>query len=137
SGEVWAAGVGSSEALLERVCPVAVSTGFAPATASAKFGRSVTWRFPSSTRHLRDLSGLALFDAGSRPAGSSFSFGFVGAGTYTVTETISGTTGKIKVGLTVNPASGPPGTVFTAVLGSASPPAGYVYDVSVLPPTGP
>jgi plastocyanin len=110
---------------------------YSPKTVTAAKGDTVGWTFNGPSAHTAtDQTGMGLFDSGSRGTGSSYSFTFVGAGTYRYGCTIHPTqmSANVRVPLTVSPATGTTGTSFTITWASGSPPAGYVVDVQVKRP---
>jgi hypothetical protein len=69
---------------------------------------------------------MGLFDSGLRPPGSSFTFKFNAAGTYTVVDSATGQLGTLAVPLKVTaPAAG----VFSLRWATGVTPPGYVYDI--------
>jgi len=137
AGAVWAVGNSESATLAERVCTVQLSdTGFQPGTFKTTPGTPTVWGLPESNTQphsVTDNSGLGLFDSGPLAPGSTFSYTYVGAGTYKVLDSTTGHTGKVQVQMTAAPASGGTSTSFTITWASAVTP-GAVYDVQVKRP---
>src|SRR5207247_10552335 len=80
-------------------------------------------------------SGFGYFDPGVKTAGSSWTFTFVGAGSYNYKCTVtSGMTGKFKVPMIISPITGKLITVFTVTWSSDKAPTGYVFDIKILRP---
>jgi plastocyanin len=121
-----------------QLCSVLVTeSGFSPSTVSGTTGATVAWSFSSAntaTHSVTDNSGMGLYDSGLRLPGSSYTFIFVGAGTYSVIDMGNSSKGSVKVPLTLNPLTGHTSTTFTVTWASASPPAGYVFDVQIRRP---
>jgi hypothetical protein len=145
SGNVWTVGYyngpetnGPGPTLVTSVCEVSVSdAGFSPQAATSALGASAFWSFSSSdlTLHsVTDSSGMGLFDSGLKSPGATYSYTFFGAGSYGVVDTITLSTGVVRVPMSVTPKSGGIDTVFTLTWGSISAPIGYLYDVQVKRP---
>jgi hypothetical protein len=79
---------------------------------------------------------MGLFASGNKAAGTSYSFSFVGAGTYNYRCTLHPTvhSGNVKVPLLISPATGTRTTSFTVTWASAVAPTGYVYHIQVKRP---
>jgi plastocyanin len=143
--QVWTAGTQFIEptglfTLAERLCPVQVlSSGFSPATSTVVEGATVHWAFPvanTGNHTIVENSAMSLFSSGSKAPGMSYTFTFVGAGTYTVRDTVTSKTSTINVPVVVAPQSGNQGTTFTVTWASASAPAGFVFDTQIKRPGG-
>jgi M6 family metalloprotease-like protein len=125
--------VQASTAVLVSVSDVA----FTPEVAASAQGRRVQWNFKGPGSHnATDRSGMGLFGSGNKAPGTSYSFTFLGAGTYKYKCTLHPTThsGSVKVPLQITPAAGGVTTRFTVTWASAAAPSGYVYDVQVKRP---
>lgn len=142
-GHVWSVGYdfesgAGIETLAERVCPVSITdAGFSPATATIDHGRTVAWSFPGSnaqTHTATDNSGLGLFDSGARGPGTSFTFAYIAAGSYAVTDETTAANATIKVRPLAAPPSGGVGTQFTVTWSSQTAPPGYVFDTQIKRP---
>ncbi len=109
---------------------------FTPKTAKAKQGDTIQWNFMGPSAHTAtDNTGMGLFDSGPKLKGSTFSYTYVGAGSYKYRCTIhDGMTGNVKIPVKVAPASGGTGTSFSVTWSSAAPPAGFVFDVQIKRP---
>lgn len=110
---------------------------FTPQSAKSAQGRAVRWNFQGPGTHsATDRSGMGLFASGAKGAGTSYSFTFVGAGTYQYRCTQHPTvhSGNVKVPVLISPATGRRTTNFTVTWASATAPTGYVYDVQVKRP---
>jgi plastocyanin len=110
---------------------------FTPQTANGAQGRMVRWNFQGpGTHNATDRSGMGLFASGNKGAGTSYSFAFVGAGTYPYRCTLHPTvhSGTVKVPVLISPGSGRRTTSFTVTWASATAPSGHVYDVQIKRP---
>jgi plastocyanin len=118
--------------------PVSVSdTGFAPQTAATAQGQTVVWTVDSGTfsHQITDASGMGLFTSPTLTLGQSWSFQFIGAGSYKYKDALHTTlTGTVTVPILAAPSSGTTTTTFTLTWASAPPPAGYVFDVQIQRP---
>ena len=141
--QVWAVGYRSVpgvgiQTLGERLCPVLVlDSAFSPKTVTVTHGQTVAWSFPATndqSHSVTDKTAMGLFDSGTRAPGSSFTFTFTGAGTYPVIDQVTSNTGTVKSKMTASPPSGGPGTQFTIAWASATPPAGFVFNVQIRRP---
>jgi hypothetical protein len=125
--------------VMEQACPIQVLDGaFSPKTIRTTQGFGAAWSIPGSdaqSHSVTDGTGMGLFDSGLRPPGSSFFFVYVGAGTYSVTDTATGHTGSVEVPTLADPPSGTQTTTFTITWSSAAAPAGYQFDVQIKRPT--
>jgi plastocyanin len=108
---------------------------FTPQTARGGQGKQIQWVFNGPSNHTAtDTSGMGLFNSGSRPKGSTYSFLFIAAGRYPYRCTIhTFMTGIVSVPIRV-PASGHVGTPFLVTWSSVRAPAGFVFDVQVKKP---
>jgi hypothetical protein len=100
---------------------------------SPALGQPALWTFtgPATAEGLTDPSGLDLFCCGTQGFVSSYAVTPAGAAVYTVGH-LSGTdTMKIKVTPLASPMTGGVTTAFTVTFGSATAPAGYVFDVQI------
>src|SRR5262245_25420428 len=143
--QVWAAGTLYIEpnglfTLAERLCPVQVlASGFSPATSTVVEGATVHWAFPATnigSHTIAEDSGMALFSSGSKAAGTSYTFTFVGAGAYAVRDTVTSKTSTINVPVVAKPTVGNVQTTFTVTWASATAPAGYLFDTQIKRPAG-
>jgi hypothetical protein len=114
-----------------------LDTGFDPNVAPVPRGSTVFWTFPesdSSSHTVTDASGMGLFDSGSRPPSSSYSFTFIGAGTYPFVDEATGHTGSIRLPITARPKAGDISTNFRIAWAVAAPSTGSVFDIQVKRP---
>jgi Tol biopolymer transport system component len=112
-------------------------SGFQPTTANAVFGTTVRWNFLASNTQSHtatDGTGMGLFDSGLRAPGSSYSFTFFAAASYTVVDTTTSHTGMVKTSMTATPPQGTQSTQFTITWASQPAPSGYLYDVQIKRP---
>ncbi|MDP9343715.1 MAG: hypothetical protein M3Q23_16805 [Actinomycetota bacterium] len=108
---------------------------FTPTPVTVKQGQAVLWNFTGSGPHsVTDPTGMGLFDSGTHTAGGSFSFTFLGAGTYPYRDSVSHFSGSVKVPIVVSPAKGTTSTAFAVTWASAALPAGFASDVQVMRP---
>ncbi len=118
--------------------PAAVTvsdTAFIPKSVAVGQGQGVRWSFTGSTGHTAtDRKGMGLFDSGTHAAGTSYSFTFLGAGTYPYWDAVSHFSGSVKVPPVVAPSTGTVSTAFAVAWAFAPLPAGFVSDVQVLRP---
>jgi hypothetical protein len=124
--------------IADRNCPVKVmDSGFSPGASSVPQGATVAWAVPSSepqSHAIVDLTGMGLFDSGPRAPGASFVFTYIGAGDYSVIDTVTGMSEAIQVPILAVPSSGDVGTTFTITWSSATPSSGCAFDVQVMRP---
>jgi plastocyanin len=106
-------------------------SSFSPSSPTPAQGATVRWSFSETHTHaIRDNKSLGLFDSGSKDPGTTFSYAFGAAGTYTYACTIHPTQkGTIKIPLKV--ATTAAKDVPLTVTWASAPLAGYVYDVQV------
>jgi plastocyanin len=118
--------------------PVAVSDfKFTPATVKPGQGVTVLWSFNGPSNHtVTDTTGMNLYDTGPMGPGTSFSYRFAAAGTYTYECTIhpGQMQGQSKVPLLISPNMGNLSTVFNIGWASEAAPAGLAYDVQIKRP---
>ena len=139
TGQVYATGytnVGLSELTLAgSICEAQVTdTGFSIDQGTVALGATAAWNFPAANLSAHRINDrLRVFDSGKRQPGTSYTFTFVGAGTYTVLA--SGTTDRmtVRVPPTAAPPTGGITTQFTITWATATI-AGYVFDVQVKRP---
>ena len=131
-GAGWAVGNTLTATIAESVCEIQVSeTGFDPATAPAVQGDTIGWTIVSGdSHHLKDRSGMGLFDSGTLAVGSSFQFTFNSAGTYPVTDRATRATSSVAVPVVV-PSSGKAGKPFLVTWSAAVPATGFLFDVQI------
>jgi plastocyanin len=110
--------------------------GFSPATVTVAQVDTVQWTFGGSTAHsVKDSSGMGLFGSGTRQPGESYTFQFVGAGTYAYKDALNAALqGTVKVPLLVSPAGGSASTRFVVTWSSIAPPTGFAFDVQIKRP---
>jgi plastocyanin len=139
TGEVHAVGYNTPQGRKEKtlagnLCEAAVTdTGFSIDQATVALGATVAWTFPEANlnnHRVVDRQRMGLFDSGPRPAGSSYTFAFLGAGSYTARDPISGDQLQLKIAPTVNPLQGSETTQFT-VTWATGVVTGFVFDVQV------
>jgi plastocyanin len=118
--------------------PVTVADfAFSPALADVDRGTEVAWSFAGPSDHsVTDGTSLGLFDSGIRSPGSSFSFSFIGAGTYRYRCSIHPTLmkGKVEVPLGAEPPSGNLSTEFTITWSIEEAPSGRAFGVQIRRP---
>jgi plastocyanin len=143
SRHLWAAGdfyddQGDPVALLERLCPVRIlDAGFSPHSGRVGLGADVAWTVPEadSTSHtVTDASGMELFDSGELEPGSSYTFGFVAAGTYPILDAATASRYTLSVPATAVPGSGGLSTKFTITWSAGAPAPGFVFDIQIRRP---
>jgi hypothetical protein len=142
TGDVWVVGSRSTytgiEPLVTRLCPSRpAAPGFAPTQITTGYPNAfVSWAIPEGdpgTYRLTDASGLDLFDSGTLVGGSTFSFRFPAAGTFTVADEATG--GAQTVGIRPDSWARPRlGPTAMKVAWAAAPPSGLVVDVQMRPP---
>jgi hypothetical protein len=142
TGDVWVVGSRSTytgiEPLVTELCPSRPAPGgFAPAETTTGYPNAfVSWAIPEGdpgTYRLTDASGLDLFDSGALAGGSTFSFRFPAAGTFTVADEATG--GVQTVGIRPDAWARPRlGPTAIKVAWAAAPPSGLVVDVQMRPP---
>jgi len=107
---------------------------FTPKLASTDGGTGIRWNFAGPSSHTAtDATTLGLFDSGTRSPGSSFTFYFIAAGTYTYQCSIHPTLmkGKVRVPLDAQPPSGNLTTEFTITWSADEAPTGYAFEVQI------
>jgi len=109
---------------------------FTPSAPTVTVGDTVQWNnTTTSTPHTSTSdTPLALWDSTTVNPGSSFSFLFTAAGTYTYHcnfHQFLGMTGSVSVAPIATPATGALGTTFHIVWATVAAPAGFVYDLQV------
>lgn len=121
--------------------PVSVSDfSFSPTSAEGSRGSMAVWTFLGPSTHTAsDVSGMGLFDSGEQLPGGSYSFTFVGAGTYLYRCQIHPTLmqARVRVPMEVTPATGTLDTEFTVTWASAFAPRRYQFHVQIRRPTSP
>jgi hypothetical protein len=141
NGDLWAAGdqavAGRWATLVERVCPIKVTDdGFLPPTTKAGLGLTTVWQLPTTNaaaQAVADATGMTQFDSGTRAPGGSFVYPFAAAGTYTVSDPVSGYSSKVKVPVSA-PGSATVRQPFTVKWASTPATTGFVFDVQIRPP---
>ena len=116
----------------------AADFAFTPKAATVQQGSCATWNFSGAGNHsatdTKQLgpSSTPLFDSGARAPGSSYSFRFVGAGTYPYRSTVgtdpTSMSGSIKVPLKASATTGGVSSSITITWSSATV-AGFRSDV--------
>jgi hypothetical protein len=91
-------------------------------------------RLAATGHSVTDATGMGLFDSGLRQPGDSFAYTFTAAGTYSVLDRATGHASAVSVGMGSTAASGTTSTAFGLHWASATPPAGYTYDLQVKRP---
>jgi plastocyanin len=118
--------------------PVGVADfSFTPALARVERGTGVEWDFAGPSDHTAtDPTNLGLFDSGSRSPGSSFTFFFNAAGTYSYQCSIHPTLmkGRVKVPLDAEPPIGNLTTVFTVTWAVDEAPTDRAFEVQMRRP---
>jgi|SRR5437667_648938 len=113
---------------------------FTPKSSSINFGDSVKWTNGGTVAHTSTSNTpLSLWDSGSVPVGSTFTFAFTAGGKYQYHCTFHqslGMTGTVSVKIKATPPSGPMGTIFTITVASIAAPTGFVYDIQMKKPGG-
>lgn len=110
---------------------------FYPSSVSVEPGGVVVWDFDGGNTHsAKDGTGLDLFDSGSvAPGDPSYSFAFVGAGSYPVICVQHVTmNGRVNVPPLAGPRHGSVKGAFRVTWASESAPEGFAYDVQVRAP---
>ena len=110
---------------------------YSPAIVSSARGQAVTFRFNGPSAHTAsDSSGTALFNSGSKAAGTTWTLTLGAAGNFAYKCNLhSGMTGTVRVPISVSPATGTTATTFTVTWAvPGAPPAGLVYDVQIRRP---
>jgi hypothetical protein len=142
SGEVHAVGYYTPTGKIEKtlagfLCEATVSdTGFSASQASIAFGTSAVWHFSEANtiqHRLIDLQRMGLLDSGPRLPGASYAFTFLGAGTYSVQDTVSRKQMRINIAPTALPPTGGVQTTFTVTWATGAIP-GFVFDVQIRRP---
>jgi len=109
---------------------------FTPAAVSGAQGDSVKWVNQGNFSHTTTstITGAVGWNSTLQPTGS-FSKALAGAGTYAYHCNFhAGMSGKVKVRVSVTPASGPVDTKFTVKVASSAAPTGYAYAPQVKVP---
>jgi hypothetical protein len=141
-GQLWAVGFNTPIGQIDKdlaadLCEAVVSdTGFSLDSAAVPLGSTTTWTFPTtnlSKHRVRDAQKLGLFDSGLRSAGTSYTFTFSAAGTYTAGDTVSADRMQLPVSPTAIPPSGGLTTQFTITWATA-PVTGFLFDVQIKRP---
>jgi hypothetical protein len=144
SGELHSVGYYTPTGRIEKtlaafLCEAIVSdTGFSVAQATIAFGTTAAWHFSETNtvqHRLIDLQRMGLLDSGPRLPGSSYTFTFLGAGTYSVQDTVSRKQIRLKIAPTALPPTGGVQTNFTVTWASSAIP-GFVFDVQIKRPGG-
>jgi hypothetical protein len=137
-GRLFAVGVGTARPLILSACPVSLgSAGFSDPTALGSLGAGASWVVPwgeTDPHRIVDGSGLALFDSGVLAEGAIYSYAYVSAGTFAVTDTPTAAIGSVGIPARVSPATGPVATRFRITWAVTAAPAGATFDVQVLRP---
>ena len=107
-------------------------TSFSPDPLKIRQGGIVQWDFSSTNIEEHNVSTF-LFDSGQKEAGASYSFKFIGAGRYTVTDTLGGLDMTVFVPITASPGSSPSGKSCTIRWASQASPD-LVWNVQVKGP---
>jgi Tol biopolymer transport system component len=118
---------------------IAVSDfAFTPGVLTENPGTGVRWEFAGPSQHaVIDRSDMGLFGSGVQGPGSSYGFGFVGAGLYRYGCSIHpAMEGTVRVNLTARPRSGGEATLFLVTWAAGPAPPGFAYDVQVERPDG-
>ena len=138
-GNLWFAVGGDGEigrlktARGDRSYVLDIASGFTPAVRRAPLGRTVQWVLEApGTNHVRDASGMGLFDSGPVPPVSFFTYRFTAAGTYPYRDTPS-VRGRIAIPIDA-PATGHVGTPVSLQWALSDAPDGKVFDVQVIRP---
>jgi hypothetical protein len=115
-----------------------VDNGYSGVNGYPAEGHGIKWLFQGPSSHsVTDNSGMGYFDSGTKAPGTSWTFTFLGAANYPYKCTLHSTmVGTLKVPLIVTPTSGSVLTRFSIIWASATPPAGFVYDVQIQRPGG-
>ncbi len=124
------------------VVPLVVTdSGFSPPRATMTQGNSMVWWFSPQDRRshtVTDASGVfggpgGDLDSGVRPAGSSFAFKFLSAGSYPVVDTRTANAAVIEVPVRIRPTPGMEGLhdVVWSLMDALPP---FVFDVQILRP---
>jgi plastocyanin len=141
-GQLWSVGFTTPQGQIDKtmssnLCEAVVNdAGFSLDSAPVPLGSTTTWTFPStnlSTHRVRDAQKLGLFDSGLRSAGTSYTFTFSAAGTYSAGDTVSADRMQLTVKPTATPASGGVTTEFT-ITWATGPVAGFLFDVQIRRP---
>jgi hypothetical protein len=126
-----------NKTLAASMCETVVNdSGFVPDSATISLGAGATWAFPSTnlnSHRVRDGQRLGLFDSGFRAAGTSFTFAFLGAGSYNAGDSVTNDRMLVKVAPTAAPSVGGISTQFTITWATA-PVAGFLFDVQIKRP---
>jgi streptogramin lyase len=113
---------------------ISLDSGFTPsAFVAAAPGTSVEWLFVGGeSQGVSDATPMKLFVSGTHVSGTSFSFVYSGSGLFKFKDSVHASLlGSVSVPVTASPTSGPPSSVFTITYGTATAPAGYVFDLEV------
>jgi hypothetical protein len=141
-GQLWAVGFNTPTGSIDKtlaadLCETVVGdTGFSLDSAAVPLGSTTAWTFPTtnlSKHRVRDAQKLGLFDSGLRSAGTSYTFTFSAAGTYSAGDTVSADRMQLTVSPTATPPSGGVTTQFTITWATA-PVAGFLFDVQIRRP---
>jgi hypothetical protein len=98
------------------------------------------WVVPSdaaSSHSIADATGLDLFDSGPLQGGQSYAFAPVGAGSYSVADSNTGSLMTLRVPMTGAPDTGGLQTTFTLQWAAGPPPDGCLFDVEIRRPGDP
>jgi hypothetical protein len=135
---VWMVGVQSDRWITHaaRVCPISITDhGSSPASAPIDAGEQAFWSVASgdaSTHEVVDASGMGLFESGPLEPGRSFSYPFIGAGTYPITD--GAHRSRVLVSFHPSPSHGSITTTFHIQWASAASLPGLRYDVQIARP---
>jgi plastocyanin len=119
---------------------------FSPTPVKVKLGGQVKWTNNGPSQHTTTSdgvvdgsgdTGVGLWASGPLNVGSSFSFTFIAAGSYTYHCSIhTFMHGTVNVPMTATPKSGGTSTTFTITWATAAPGANLVFDVQEKAPGG-
>lgn len=105
---------------------------FSPQTITVALGDTVRWVNTAKAIHHTTTADAPfdLWDSGDLAPGQHFDFTMFAGGTFNYHDALhTSMTGSIQVAISVQPSSGPIGTVFTITFDTEAPPPGFVYDV--------
>jgi plastocyanin len=108
---------------------------FTPNSGTILQGAGIAWSFVGPSGHtVTDNTGMGMFDTGTMPAGSAFTFYFIAAGNYQYKCTIHNMLGTIQIPATASPLIGNVTTQFTITWAANNAPTDYAFDIQIKRP---
>jgi plastocyanin len=111
--------------------------GFSRGSVLIQYGDRVRWEFDASNsqdHRVKDATGMQLFDSALQAPAATFSFRFISAGKYAVTDPTDGAAMMVKVQMTVEPPSGTVMTHFVITWATKVAPKDFKYLVKYQTP---